>query len=56
MKKKTDVKHEIHTHICALDREICQLRKDENWDAKLLEKFFSYFAKKIWLRIHLSNC
>jgi len=28
MTRKTDAKHGARAHICALDREICQVRKD----------------------------
>jgi hypothetical protein len=33
------------THICAQSTEICQLAKDAKPDTKLLEKYFSHFAK-----------
>ena len=43
MRKKTDAKHGARAHICALDREICQVRKDGELDAKR-EDFFSTFC------------
>ena len=42
MRRKTDAKYRARVHICALDTEICQVRKDRE-----LGKEFFHFAKKI---------
>jgi len=49
--RKTDVKHRARAYICALDKKICKLEKTGNWDAKLLERIFPHFAKKIWMKV-----
>jgi len=40
-------KHRARVYICALDREICHVKKMENWDIKLLEMVFLHFTKII---------
>ena len=56
IRRKTDAKHGADTHICALNREICQIRKDEELRCQTVGENFFYFAKKIMDGSHLPNC
>jgi len=44
MRKKTDAKHGACTHICALDREIFQVRKDGELGCQTVGEDFSSFC------------
>jgi hypothetical protein len=44
MKRKSDTKYEACAHICALDREICQVRKHGELRYQTVEEDFSLFC------------
>jgi len=53
MRKKTDIKHEARAHTCVIDREIYQVRKDEELGYQTIgEGFSSFYLKKLWMEIH----
>jgi len=46
IKRKTDAKHGTRVHICTLDREICQVRKDGELGCQIAGEGFSSFLLK----------
>jgi hypothetical protein len=48
MRRNTDTKHGAHAHICTLDKEICQVRKDGELGCQTVgEGFSSFYLKKL---------
>jgi hypothetical protein len=45
-RRKTDAKHGTRAYICALDREICQVGKDEELRCQTVGEGFSSFCQK----------